>query len=41
MLLHRRFNIVYDTKEKPQPLNLQNPQGQLVDYSGKALTIEL
>ena len=41
MLLHRRFNIVYVTKEKPQPLNLQNPQGQLVDYSGKALTIEL
>ena len=41
MLLHRRFNIVYVTKEKPQPLNLQNPQGQLVDYSGKALTIQL
>ena len=41
MLKNRRFNIVFITKEKPQPLNLQNPQGQLVEYSGKALTIQL
>ena len=41
MLKTRRFNIVLVTKDNPQPLNLDNPQGTLVTYDGKPLTMKL
>ncbi|MDO4738229.1 MAG: glycoside hydrolase family 31 protein [Bacteroidales bacterium] len=41
MLKERRFNIIFITKEKPQPLNLDNPQGTLVTYNGKSITTNL
>lgn len=41
MLKERRFNIIFITKEKPQPLNLENPQGTLVTYNGKSITTNL
>ena len=40
MLKQRRFNIVLVTKENPQPLNLQNPEGKMVQYSGKAVIVQ-
>ena len=39
MLKTRRFNIVLITPDAPQPLTLDNPQGQLVEYKGKAVTV--
>jgi alpha-D-xyloside xylohydrolase len=41
MLKQRRFNIVLITKETPQPLNLQNPEGKMVQYNGKARIVQL
>ena len=41
MLKQRRFNIVLITKDAPKPLNLDNPQGKLVNYNGKAVSIQL
>ena len=41
MLKTRRFNIVLVTKDNPQPLDLDNPQGTLVTYDGKPLTMKL
>ena len=41
MLKQRRFNIVLVTAEHPQPLNLDNPEGTLVHYNGKAVTVQL
>ena len=41
MLKNRQFNIVLISKEHPQPLNLDNPSGKLVSYSGKAITVKL
>ena len=41
MLKNRRFNIVLITKDAPKPLNLDNPEGKMVNYAGKALTIQL
>ena len=41
MLKKRRFNIVLVSKDAPQPLNLENPEGRLVQYGGKAMTIQL
>ncbi len=41
MLKDRRFNIVVVSKSKQQPLNVENPQGKLVKYSGKSVTIKL
>jgi alpha-D-xyloside xylohydrolase len=29
------------TKDAPKPLNLDNPEGKLVQYSGKAVTVQL
>ena len=39
MLKTRRFNIVLITPDAPQPLTLDSPQGQLIEYKGKAITI--
>ena len=41
MLRQRRFNVVLVTRDAPKPLNLDNPEGKMVQYSGKAVTIRL
>ena len=41
MLKNRRFNVVLITKDAPKPLNLDNPEGTMVDYNGKAVTCKL
>lgn len=41
MLKNRRFNVVVVSKDKAQPLNLDTPEGKLVHYSGKAVSIQL
>ncbi|MBQ4295232.1 MAG: DUF5110 domain-containing protein [Prevotella sp.] len=41
MLKNRRFNIVLVTKDKAQPLNLIDPVGKMVDYSGKEMKVAL
>ncbi len=41
MLKTRQFNVVLISKDAPQPLNLDNPAGKLVDYNGKAISINL
>ena len=39
MLKTRRFNIVLITPDASQPLNLDNPQGRLVEYKGKEVSV--
>ena len=41
MLKNRRFNVVLITGDAPKPLNLDNPEGKMVQYSGKAISIKL
>ena len=41
MLKQRRFNIVLITADSAKPLNLDNPEGKLVNYNGKAVTVQL
>jgi len=41
MLKQRRFNVVLVTPDSPQPLNLDNPKGTMVDYSGKAVSVKM
>ncbi len=41
MLKQRRFNVVVVSKDHPQPLNLENPQGQMVLYEGKEVKVKL
>ena len=41
MLKNRQFNVVLITKNSAKPLNLENPDGKLVTYNGKALTVQL
>ena len=41
MLKNRQFNVVLISKDAPQPLNLDNPAGKLVNYNGKAITMQL
>ena len=41
MLKNRQFNVVLITKDAPKPLNLDNPEGKLVDYNGKPVTVQL
>ena len=41
MLKNRRFNVVLVTKDAPKPLNLENPEGKMVNYNGKAVSIQL
>ena len=40
MLKQRRFNVVLITKDAPKPLNLDNPEGKMVDYNGKSVTVQ-
>ena len=41
MLKERRFNVVLVTKDAPKALNLDNPEGKLVQYNGKTVSIQL
>ena len=41
MLKNRQFNVVLISKDAPQPLNLDNPAGKLVQYNGKPIIINL
>ena len=41
MLKERRFNVVLITKDAPKALNLDNPEGKMVNYNGKAISIQL
>jgi alpha-D-xyloside xylohydrolase len=41
MLKNRRFNVVLMTKDAQKPLNLDNPAGKMVEYNGKAVSVNL
>ena len=41
MLKQRRFNVVYVTKDNAKPLNLDNPDGVMVLYNGKSISVNL
>ena len=41
MLKNRRFNVVLITKDAPKPLNLENPNGKMVQYDGKEVSVRL
>jgi len=41
MLKERRFNIVLVTPDAARPLNLDNPEGVMVNYNGKAVSVKL
>jgi alpha-D-xyloside xylohydrolase len=41
MLKNRRFNVVLISKDAPKPLNLDNPEGKMVNYTGKPVSINL
>ena len=41
MLKSRRFNVVLITKDAPKALNLDNPEGKMVSYSGKFTSVSL
>ena len=41
MLKTRRFNVVHVTKENPRSLDLKNPDGKMVEYIGKPVSIRL
>lgn len=41
MLRQRHFNIVYITKDSPRKLDLDRPQGRMVEYGGKEVVVSL
>lgn len=41
MLNKRRFNVVVVSKAKNKSLNLVNPKGKMIEYTGKKITIKL
>ena len=41
MLKNRRFNVVLVSADNARELNLSNPEGKMVKYSGKAVTVKL
>ena len=41
MLKNRRFNVVLITKDAPKTLNFDNPEGTMVQYNGKAVSVKL
>jgi alpha-D-xyloside xylohydrolase len=41
MLKTRKFNVVYITKDSAKPLNFDNPEGKVVEYSGKTIKVNL
>ena len=41
MLKERQFNVVLISKDQPKPLDLDRPEGKLVQYNGKAVSVQL
>ena len=41
MLQQRRFNVVLINKDAPKALNLDNPQGMLIEYNGEEVKVSL
>jgi alpha-D-xyloside xylohydrolase len=41
MLKNRRFNVVLITKDAPRALNLDHPEGRMIEYSGKSVSVKL
>ena len=41
MLKNRTFRVVLVTKDAAKPLNLDNPEGKTVQYTGKAVSVKL
>jgi alpha-D-xyloside xylohydrolase len=41
MLKNRRFNVVLISKDAPKALNLEDPEGKMVNYNGKAVSVKL
>ena len=41
MLKQRRFNVVLITKDAPKPLDLDTPEGKMVQYSGNPVSVQL
>ena len=41
MLKERRFNVVLITKNTHKPLNVDNPEGKMVQYIGKEIKVKL
>ena len=41
MLKNRRFNVVLVTKDAAKPLDLENPEGTMVQYNGKQVSVKL
>ncbi len=41
MLKNRRFNVVYIEKGASRPLDLESPTGKMVQYDGKAISVQL
>ena len=41
MLKQRRFNVVLVDKDAPKPLNLEHPEGKMVEYNGKPVSVKL
>jgi alpha-D-xyloside xylohydrolase len=41
MLKERRFNVVFITKNTHKPLNVDNPEGKMVQYIGKEIKVKL
>lgn len=41
MLKTRRFNVVLVSGDAPRKLDLASPQGKMVDYDGRAITVSL
>ncbi len=41
MLKNRRFNVVLITKDAPRALNLDHPEGRMIEYSGKSVSVKI
>ena len=41
MLKNRQFNVVLISKDNAKPLDLENPEGTMVNYNGKAVSVVL
>ena len=41
MLKNRRFNVVLVTKDAPRALDLDHPEGRMIEYSGKSVSVKL
>ena len=40
MLESRRFNVVFVSRDRPQPLELVSPKGKMVKYVGKQISVK-